>query len=205
MSFSKFPRPSSIAWTLCILGLVSLLGIYVSNQKTLKQEDNSPIATNGAVGGPFTLTDQHGKTVTEKSWPNKTLLLYFGFTHCPDVCPTGLNKIAEALNQLPKEKLDKIQPLLITVDPARDKAADLKVYVSLFHPKLIGLTGTDAQIEKIKSEFKVYAQKQGSGDDYMVNHSAFTYLWDPYKGLIGLYSHDTTAEDMSKQINKAIK
>ena len=195
-------RPSSLAWTLCLLGLLSVLGLYLSLPSKPQTEG---IVTAGGVGGPFTLTDQDGKTVTEKSWPGQYMLVYFGFTHCPDVCPTGLNKIAEALNSLPADKVAKIQPILITVDPARDTAADLKVYVSLFHPKLIGLTGTDAQIEAAKSAYKVYAQKQGTGPDYMVNHSAFTYLLNPYGEMVGLYSHDISLDDMSKQLNQAIK
>jgi len=195
-------RPSSVAWTLCILGLLSVLGL------ALTLPDKAPaekIATNGGVGGPFELTDQDGKAVTEKSWPGQYLLVYFGFTHCPDVCPTGLNKIAEALNALPADKVAKIQPILITVDPARDTAKDLKTYVSLFHPKLAGLTGTEAQIESVKSAYKVYAQKQGDGPDYMVNHSAFTYLLNPYGEMVGLYSHDTNPSDMSNKINQIVK
>ena len=195
-------RPSSLAWTLCILGLLAVLGLALSLPSKAPSEG---VATIGGVGGPFTLTDQDGNTVTEKSWPNQYLLVYFGFTHCPDVCPTGLNTMAAALDELPKQKANKIQPLLITVDPARDTAADLKNYVGIFHPKLIGLTGTDKQIEQVKSAFKVYAEKQGDGDDYMVNHSAFTYLLNPYGDLVGLYSHGTTPKDMASKINQVIK
>ena len=194
-------RPSSIAWMLCLLAGISVLGIYLANQQT--QESRS--SNYSSIKGQFSLTDHNGQPVTEKSWPGKYLLVYFGFTHCPDVCPTGLNKIAEALNALPAGKGEKIQPVFITVDPARDTAADLKNYVGLFHPKLVGLTGTEAQIEAVKAAYKVYAQKQGYEPDYMVNHSAFTYLQDPYGQIVRIYSHDTTSGDMAKQISTEIK
>lgn len=196
-------RPASIAWMICLLAGLAFLGLYWSHD--IVPQDNDTPSYIGAVGGPFTLTDQDGHKITEKSWPNKYLLIYFGFTHCPDVCPTGLNKIAVALDALPADKLAKIQPLFITVDPERDTAADLKNYVSLFHPKLIGLTGTSVQIEQVEAAYKVYAQKQGTGPDYMVNHSAFTYLQDPYGRVAGLYSHEMTAQEMTKEISQAIK
>jgi protein SCO1/2 len=195
-------RPSSIAWMLCLLIGISLAGIYLANKSMPPAGEASSYQ---GVGGPFTLTDQNGRPVTEKSWSGKYLLVYFGFTHCPDVCPTGLNRIAEALNALPSQTIDKIQPIFITVDPARDKVEDLKTYVALFHPKLIGLTGTETQIEQVESAYKVYAQKQGDGPDYMVNHSAFTYLQDPYGKVIALFSHEITAEEMAKQISTEIK
>ena len=194
-------RPSSLAWSLCALGLLAVLGLALSMPAP---KPDSGIATIGGLGGPFTLTDQDGRAVTEKSWPGQYLLIYFGFTHCPDVCPTGLNRMAAALDALPAGKVAKIQPILITVDPARDDAASLKEYVGLFHPKLVGLTGSEAQIESVKSAFKVYAQKQGDGADYMVNHSAFTYLLAPDGQLAGLYDHEITPQDMSKQINQVV-
>lgn len=197
-------RPSSIVWMICLLAGLTVLGLYAVQNFTPKTE-NDAVAFSGALGGPFHLTDQNGHSVTEKSWPNKYLLVYFGFTHCPDVCPTGLNKIAEALNSLPQPQLEKLQPLFITVDPGRDRAADLKTYTGLFHPKLIGLTGTEAQIEQVESAYKVYAQKQDNGPDYMVNHSAFTYLMNPKGDAIGLYSNDITPQDMEKQISQALK
>jgi cytochrome oxidase Cu insertion factor (SCO1/SenC/PrrC family) len=196
-------RPSTIAWIVCLVAGLLVFGLY-SVQNSVPKDDNEASAFNGAVGGPFSLIDQDGHKVTEKSWPGNYLLVYFGFTHCPDVCPTGLNRIAEALNALPAEQLAKIQPVFITVDPDRDKPADLKNYVGLFHPKLVGLTGTTEQVEKAEAAYKVYAQKQGDGDDYMVNHSAFTYLMTPDGGVADLFSHDISSQDMAKQISQAL-
>ena len=119
----------------------------------------SPLA-GVPLGGPFALTNQDGKAVTEGSWPGRYLLIYFGFTHCPDICPLGLTKMAEALQALPKETAAKIQPILITVDPARDTAKDLKEYVRLFYPTLQGLTGTQDQVDAVVKTYRVYAQKR---------------------------------------------
>jgi protein SCO1/2 len=165
------------------------------------------------LGGAFKLTDQDGKTVTEKSWPGQYLLIYFGFTHCPDICPLGLTKIAEALQVLPKETAAKIQPMLITVDPARDTAAELKAYVTLFYPTMIGLTGTQDQIDAVLKSFRVYAQKQIITDDqggdqknYMMNHSSFTYLIAPSGDkVIDVFAHDATAADIAEKLKVQIK
>lgn len=196
-------RPSSIAWLLCFLGLFVIFALYVSKTKQ-DQAAPAPIAMSSNLGGPFELVNQDGTKVTEKSWPNKYLILYFGFTHCPDVCPTGLNKIVQALNALPKETIEKIQPILITIDPSRDTVKSLKTYVELFHPKLIGLTGTQQQIDHVIDIYKVYAQKEGNGADYMMNHSAFTYLQGPDGKVIGIYAHDTDPDNMAKQISQAL-
>lgn len=196
-----------LVWFLCIIALFALGALYItdSTRRNVTGIDTSmPIATSGEIGGAFTLTDHHGNTVTDQSWPGKFLILYFGFTHCPDVCPTGLNTIIDALNQLPAKDSDNVQPLLITVDPARDTPAVLKEYVALFHPRLTGLTGTEGQIETMKKLFRVYAQKQGEDKDYMVNHSAYTYFLNPKGELAGLFGHDITAKEMATEIQKRI-
>jgi cytochrome oxidase Cu insertion factor (SCO1/SenC/PrrC family) len=198
-------RPSSIAWLLCFLAVFIVFALYASQSKQKAVSDSSPsIALSGDLGGAFELTDHNGQKVTEKSWPNKYLLLYFGFTHCPDVCPTGLNKIVQALNELPEETVAQIQPILVTIDPSRDTASSLKTYVELFHPKLVGLTGTQQQVDHIIDIYKVYAQKEGNGPDYMMNHSAYTYLQNPNGQVIGIYAHDTPPDNMAKQISQAL-
>lgn len=197
-------RPSTLAWTLCLFGVALLLVGYLARPE--KVATPGAVAVSGSIGGNFTLTDQDGNTVTNKSWPGKYQLVYFGFTHCPDVCPLGLNKIAEALNKMPKDTAAKIQPIFITVDPERDTAAGLKEYVGLFYPTLVGLTGTPQQIEQVKDQFKVYAQKQGDDEkDYMVNHSSYTYLMSPKGPLLEVYSHDTTAQEMADGIRKWVE
>ena len=195
---------------LCVaLGVGFAIGYArIKMDPNLAQDTAEPMPLAGLnIGGPFTLTDHNGKTVTEKSWPQKYLLVYFGFTHCPDVCPTGLGKLADALNTLPAETVAKIQPLFITIDPARDTIAALKDYVILFHKNLIGLTGTQEQIDSVIKEYRVYAQKQvtvGDEANYMMNHSSYTYLVAPDGHVIDVYAHDATPANMADKIKKVI-
>lgn len=129
------------------------------------------------VGGPFALIDHTGASRTERDFRGKLLLIYFGFTYCPDVCPTDLQNIGLALDRLGAAG-DKVQPLFVTVDPERDTPAQLAQYVQMFHPRLIGLTGDAAAIQAAADAFKVYYAKVSNerGDDYTVDHTAFIYL-----------------------------
>jgi protein SCO1/2 len=137
------------------------------------------------IGGDFTLTDQDGKSVRWADFAGKYRLVYFGYTYCPDVCPLDLNRIMLAYRQLEKSNPDlaaKIQPIFITVDPERDTQDVVKTYVSHFHPRLIGLTGTNEQIEKVKNDFVVVANKEGdqkATQDYLVNHTRTPFLFGP--------------------------
>jgi len=143
-----------------------------------------PPLEGARIGGAFTLTDQNGQTVTERNFDGKYRIMYFGYTFCPDVCPTDVQAIGAAVKKL--ETSDpalaaKIVPVFVTVDPARDTPAVLKQFVSAFHPRMVGLTGTDAQIAKIKTEYAVYSSKGDAspGGGYLVNHSRQAYLMDP--------------------------
>jgi len=155
------------------------------------------------IGGAFSLTDHNGKAVTEKDYAGSYTLVFFGFASCPEVCPTELQKMARVLEILGEEKAAKIQPLFITVDPERDTPEKLKEYVAEFHPKLVGLTGTAEQIEAAKKAYRVYASKVDMGDaqNYMMDHSAFTYFMGPDGANIGIYP----AKDTAEQIAEAIK
>ena len=195
-------RPSQIAWIVCLFAFALFIGLRLSTRPPQAQTNAVAVSTPAGVkiGGPFVLTDHNGHTVTERSWPGKYLLVYFGFTHCPDICPIGLGRIADALKELPADLRGKIQPLFITVDPARDTAKVMKEYVTLFDQNLIGLTGTDEQVKHVQKLYRVYAQKSGTGDDYMVNHSGFTYLMTPDGEMAAIFAHETTADDMAGQI-----
>ncbi len=133
------------------------------------------------VGGPFTLQNSQGQTVTDRTFRGKYMLVYFGYTHCPDVCPTTLSTIAQALKQL-GPKAERIVPLFITVDPARDTQAVMGKYTALFSPQIVGLTGTPAEIARVAGAYHVYFAKRPSGkapDDYSVDHSSVIYLMGP--------------------------
>ena len=131
-----------------------------------------------AIGGPFQLTDQTGQTVTEKSMQGHPTLVFFGFTHCPDVCPTTLFEMSEVLKAMGKDA-DRVNAYYITVDPERDTQAAMKEYLSSFDPRLKGLTGSPQQIAKVLSEYRVYAKKVPLKDgDYTMDHTALIYLMD---------------------------
>ena len=130
------------------------------------------------IGGPFQLTDQAGQTVTEKNMQGRPTLVFFGFTHCPDVCPTTLFEISEVLKAMGKDA-DRVNAYYISVDPERDTAAAMKEYLSSFDPRLKGLTGNPDQIAKVLSEYRVYARKVPLKDgDYTMDHTALIYLMD---------------------------
>ncbi|MEP6839628.1 MAG: SCO family protein [Bradyrhizobium sp.] len=151
------------------------------------------------VGGPFELTDHAGKPRTERDFRGKLMLVYFGFTYCPDICPTDLQAIGQTLDKLGAEA-DSVQPLFITVDPERDTAQHLAEYVPMFHPRLIGLTGSAGAIRKAADAYKVYYAKIDTGKaadgDYTVDHTAFIYLMDRDGNYLGFFPPGTTADRM---------
>jgi len=159
-----------------------------------------PDTTN--VGGPFTLTSQNNTPVSDKDFAGKYLLVYFGYTNCPDMCPTGLQSMSRALDML-KTDADKVQPLFITVDPARDTPARLKEYDSAFHPKVIGLTGSAEQIAAVAKEYQVYYEKGEGEQDYEVDHSSLIYLMDPSGKLVTTFEEEVDPKVIVTALQKA--
>jgi cytochrome oxidase Cu insertion factor (SCO1/SenC/PrrC family) len=150
------------------------------------------------VGGPFELTDHTGHARTERDFRGQLMLVYFGFTYCPDICPADLQAIGLALDKLGRDG-DRVQPLFVTVDPERDTAEHLAEYVKLFHPRLIGLTGTLDAIRKAADAYKVYFAKVPIGKDagdYTVDHTAFIYLMDRDGNYLGFFPPGTSADRM---------
>ena len=158
------------------------------------------------LGGPFTLTDQNGNIVTEKSYSGQYRLVYFGFTMCPVICPAGLQKMAKTLEVLGPDG-DAIQPIFITVDPERDTPDAMRQYVQQFHPRLVGLTGTKADIESVEKSYRVFSNKVEDNNlsDYTMDHSAFTYLMSPDNQLLALYRDSDSAEAMAEDIKNKIE
>ena len=188
--------------TALILGTALLVGILGPDQNVSvvqKTASISPMA-GAAVGGPFTLVDHTSKTVTQDEYAGDYKLIYFGFTYCPAICPTELQKMSKALDILEENGTDTshIQPLFITVDPERDTVEVMREYVTLFHPRLVGLTGSVEQIEAVKKTYRVYSAKIEDPElsDYTVDHSSFIYLMSPDNQLITVYS----TEDKPKEI-----
>nr|WP_170245852.1 SCO family protein [Methylobacterium gnaphalii] len=148
------------------------------------------------VGGPFALVDHQGHARTEADFHGKLLLVYFGFTSCPDVCPTDLQEIARALTLLGAQG-DQIQPLFITLDPERDTGAQLAEYVANFDPRVVGLTGSPQAVRAAADAYKVFYEKVAlAGSDYTIDHSAFIYLMDRSSGYLGFFPPGTSAERM---------
>ncbi len=136
------------------------------------------VAAPAAIGGPFQLSDQTGQTVTEASLKGKPTLIFFGFTHCPDICPTSLFEISEVLRAMGPDA-DRVNAYFVSVDPERDTRAAMKDYLSSFDPHLKGLTGDEAAVAKVISGFRVYAKKVPLKDgDYTMDHTALIYLMD---------------------------
>jgi len=162
----------------------------------------------GPIGGSFELVDHNGRTVSQSDWPGRFLLVYFGYTHCPDVCPTELGRMALALDRL-GPLAERVQPLLITVDPERDRPALLADYVALFHPRLVGLSGTPAQVAAAAARFRVtYAKVPGpSGmpaDSYFMDHTSFVYLIGPDRRLVVAFPPGTEADRMAQRIGAVL-
>jgi protein SCO1/2 len=148
-----------------------------------KEPAGEPPLAGARIGGAFTLTDQDGRTVTDRDFAGRYRIVYFGYTFCPDVCPTDVQNIAAALKTIERDDPalgKRIVPIFITIDPARDTPAALKRFVTAFHPRLVGLTGTPEQIAKVAKEYGIYfARGAGTGGGYFMDHSRQIYLFDP--------------------------
>jgi protein SCO1 len=156
------------------------------------------------IGGPFALVDGAGKPVADQDFRGRYMLIYFGYTRCPDACPTALNDMALALDKLGAAR-KQVQPIFITVDPERDNGQALTDYVGAFGPDFIGLTGTTDQIAQAKKLFKVYAAKHPTADgDYDMDHSSIIYLMDRSGRYVTNFTHETTPDQMAAQLESVV-
>jgi protein SCO1/2 len=156
------------------------------------------------IGGPFTLEDGSGKPVTDKDFRGRYILVYFGYTFCPDVCPTTLNAVADALDKL-GPAASRIQPLFITVDPKRDTPAVVKQYAAAFGPSIEGLTGTPDQIAAVAKEYRVYYAEHRTGpgpNDYSMDHSSVLYLMSPTGSFIAPVRADESGDEIAANLKK---
>jgi protein SCO1/2 len=155
--------------------------------------------TGAPYGKALELTDHTGKPRRLEDWQGKAVVLFFGFTHCPDVCPTTLAEIASAIKQLGADA-DRVQVLMVSVDPERDTPESLGKYVTAFDPRFLALRGDLAATKKVAEEFKIYFEKAKSGDSYTVNHSVQSYVLDPRGRLRLLVRHDRVAQDLAEDL-----
>ncbi len=200
------------------IAVFSVLGLVVAAAVVWWQGDSAPpaghavagheptpIVASTAVGGPFELVDHTGRTVTDKDFRGRHLLVYFGFTYCPDICPTELALIASAVDRL-GEAADEVVPVFITVDPERDTPEAVAGYVELFHPRMVGLTGTPEQVARAAEAYRVYyarAETEGA-TEYLMDHSSFTYLMGPDGENLAVFPYGTAPDRMAEVIRERL-
>ena len=198
---------TKLAARIAILLLIAVLGgtiwVVMTARATGRFAACSGTSVAGgsrAIGGPFTLIDQTGATVTDRDVLTKPALIYFGYTFCPDVCPVDNARNAEATDILEERGIDAV-PVFISIDPKRDTPEVMAAYVANIHPKMIGLTGSEAQVRAVAQAYKTYFKAQeGPDDSYLVDHSTFTYLVLPESGFADVFRRDQTADEIADRV-----
>ena len=190
---------SGLVAAVLIAALLTGCGAAAGEVETAKTPD-MPIT----FGGPFSLIDHDGRPRTDGDFRGLFMLIFFGYTQCPNICPNSLRTLADALDILgPAAK--RLQPLFITVDPARDTPPRLKAFVAQFHPRLIGLTGSERQIRAVARAYRVHRSKvvtseEAAPGDYLALHSSLIYLMGPDGGFVTLFTRLTDAESMARAL-----
>ncbi|MFN4140686.1 SCO family protein [Aestuariivirga sp.] len=196
------PRRSLLILATVLLVIAAGLAGYA----WMSRQVAGPASTGTAlVGGPFTLTDQNGRRVTEKDFHGKYMLVFFGYTYCPDICPTELQVMMAALDQMGTEA-EKIQPIFVSVDPARDTPDVMKSYVENFGPRLVGLTGSPEEVAAAAKAYRVYYARSGntaSTEDYLVDHSSIIYLMGPDGRFVKHFTYTTDAAKLASELKEA--
>lgn len=188
--------------------LCTAIGVLLWNPRlhTSPVDVQAPLAV-GSPGGDFTLHSE-GKVFDLKAYRGLVVVLYFGYTFCPDICPTALGSMALAFRELPSKDLDRVQGVFISVDPARDTIAQLEKYTTFFHPKIMGFTGSHAELKKVARQYSVFYQiqppKNPGGTDYSVDHSGSLYIINPEGKLVQVLQHEDTPETIQKAIIQAL-
>jgi protein SCO1/2 len=165
-------------------------------------------ATPLPIGGDFTLLDHHGKARSLQDFAGKYLLVYFGYAFCPDICPTALHNISDALKQLEavgrKKLLDRLQVVFITIDPSRDTVDALHPFMTQFHPSILALTGPQNAIDDVIKKYRVYATKvPHEGGNYLMDHSSLVYLMDPSNKCLDHFDHQTPPEEIVRLLRRS--
>ncbi|EDV23853.1 uncharacterized protein TRIADDRAFT_27323 [Trichoplax adhaerens] len=207
-------QPVSWQSLAAILLAGGLVAAYVRWEKGNKREEirkqKSRTIGIASLGGEFTLTDHTGKVKTNESFLGQWIIIYFGFTHCPDICPDELDKLTAAIKIVDdlKKVPYKLQPLFVSVDPERDTPKQMAEYIKDFHPRLIGLTGTKEQVDKVTKAYRVYYSfgPKDSDNDYIVDHSIIMYLIDPEGNFKEYYGQNRSAKEIAASaVNHMLK
>ncbi len=177
-------------------GLVGALGWM-----TLHREDDGAVP----IGGPFRLRTADGRDVSDADFRGRWMLVYFGYTHCPDACPTALADMANALDALSAEEKRKVAILFITIDPERDTPAVMQDYVTAFNAPITGLSGTPEQVAAVAKEYRVYyAKHPKAGDEYDMDHSSIIYVMDPRGRFAANFTHESAPDDIAAKLRGLI-
>ena len=200
---SLLPSTPRLVLAIVLLALAGSLGFYAWNAAWI---DNT-VSGVALIGGPFEMENQNGIKVTEKDFAGKPLLIFFGYTYCPDVCPTELQIMSATLDQLGDQAKD-VQPVFVTIDPERDTPAVLKSYLESFGPRWTGLTGTPEQVRVITRAWHVFYEKRDNKDapkDYLMDHSSFIFLMGPDGKFIKHFNYTTDAKGFGEELLQALK
>lgn len=182
------------------------LGALALRTSQTLPEGEAQVVGKPAIGGPFNLVDHTGKHVSDKDFRGRYLLVFFGYTNCPDICPAGLQVMSAALDRL-GHRADDIVPLFITLDPSRDTPEKLAAYVSSFTPRIVGLTGSESDIASVAKAYRVFYQKVADDKDptrYSIDHSAIFYLMGKDGSLLTPIGHTTDVDQLATAIGKAL-
>ena len=187
-----------------LIGAIAGAGVLL----VANPQGGQPVQSSGAalIGGPFSLVGADGKPVTDRDFRGRYMLIFFGFTHCPDICPAELQVIAQALEQL-GDKAKNVVPIFITLDPERDTPEAMANYVKSFGPNFVGLTGTPEAIAAAAKAYRVAYSKvenKDSAGDYSVDHSALVYLMDPEGRYVTHFSYGPSADQMAEKLEKSL-
>ena len=190
------------ALTAFLLAVLVICGMLLY-RLWMERVPQATVTGEALVGGPFELTDHNGNMVTDQTYRGRMMLIYFGFTYCPDACPTALGVMSAALDKLDMAA-DRVVPILITVDPERDTPQVLKDYVSNFHPQMVGLTGTPEQIAQVAKAYRVYYQKApgATAEDYLMDHTLMIYLMNGEGKFVKHFSPEATPDQIADEIRQ---
>jgi cytochrome oxidase Cu insertion factor (SCO1/SenC/PrrC family) len=190
-----------------LAGIIAALTLFPETVERLVPDRKTITVGKASIGGPFKLTNQDGEPVTERSYKGDYLLVFFGFTYCPDICPAALQVVSQAMEKLgPKAK--RLRPLFISVDHERDTPEQLKLYMSNFHPRIVGLTGSAEQIDAAAKAYRAYYRKvkdPSLTDEYTMDHSAFLYLMSPDGEFITHFTHVTPVDKLVARLATEIR
>ena len=187
-----------------LIGAIAGAGVLL----VANPQGGQPVQSSGAalIGGPFSLVGADGKPVTDRDFRGRYMLIFFGFTHCPDICPAELQVIAQALEQL-GDKAKTVVPIFITLDPERDTPEAMANYVKSFGPNFVGLTGSSEAIAAAAKAYRVvyaHIENKDSPGDYSVDHSALVYLMDPEGRYVTHFSYGLSADQMAEKLEKSL-